>query len=365
MGYTVLSVAYPFTPVGEDAVGGSEQVLTLLDRALTEAGHRSIVIAAEGSSVQGTLITSPRVSGKLDYSIRQWGQQIHKRLLHNALARYSVDLVHMHSLDFHRYLPEPGTPTLATLHLPPDWYPDSIFRLKRPQFYLNCVSSSQQKACPKSPLLLHSIPNGVDVDRLGGRSTRQKYVLALGRICPEKGFHFALEAAKRAHVDLLLAGEITPYQEHHEYFRKRIRPRLDGHRQFLGPVGFNRKKRLLSQARCLLITSTVAETSSLVAMEALAAGTPVIAFPSGALPEIVEHGRTGFIVSDAKEMAQAIRAVDKLDPEECKLTARRRFCSRRMVEQYMQAYRGILSKNAIEREDHVPTGPDVSWLVNW
>lgn len=120
MGYTVLSVAYPLTEVGENAVGGSEQVLTLLDRSLTEAGHRSLVIAAEGSSVRGTLIPSPTAKGPLDQAIREWGQKIHKELIEDTLSRYSVDVVHMHSLDFHCYLPERRVPTLATLHLPPD-----------------------------------------------------------------------------------------------------------------------------------------------------------------------------------------------------------------------------------------------------
>src|SRR5438874_6100772 len=136
MGYTVLNVAYPLTQVGENAVGGSEQVLTLLDRALTEAGHHSLVIAAEGSEVRGTLIPSPPVDGTLDPEVRKWGEKVHKQLIRDTLSRYAVDLVHMHSLDFHRYLPEPGTPTLATLHLPPDWYPPRIFQLRRSHLYL-------------------------------------------------------------------------------------------------------------------------------------------------------------------------------------------------------------------------------------
>ena len=364
MGYTVLSVAYPLTEVGENAVGGSEQVLTLLDRALTEAGHRSLVIAAEGSEVRGTLIPSPAATGTLDPAAREWGEKIHKKLIRDTLSRYSVDLVHMHSLDFHRYLPDPGTPTLATLHLPPDWYPPRIFQLDRRHFYLNCVSSSQQKACPPSSLLLPSIANGVDVHRIHGRSGKRKYALALGRICPEKGFHFALDAAKRAHVDLLLGGEVFPYAAHQEYFRKKIAPRLDRRRRFIGPVRFDTKKRLLLQAKCLLIPSIVQETSSLVAMEALAAGTPVIAFPSGALPEIIEHGKTGYLVSNVQEMAEAIGAVDKLDCDECRDAARRRFSAEKMWEQYAQVYRRIISQKTAEAE-HVRPLSATSWLVNW
>jgi glycosyltransferase involved in cell wall biosynthesis len=364
MKYTVLSVAYPLTEVGENAVGGSEQVLNLLDRALTDAGHCSLVIAAEGSRVHGTLIPSPAANGTLNPVVRKWGERVHQQLIRDTLSRYSVDLVHMHSLDFHCYLPEPGTPTLATLHLPPDWYPPRIFQLDRQHFYLNCVSSSQERACPQSTSLLPSIPNGVDVLRLHGRRARRNYALALGRICPEKGFHFALDAAKKAGVDMVLGGEVFPYAAHQEYFRRKIAPRLDQRRQFIGPVRFNTKKRLLLEAKCLLIPSTVQETSSLVAMEALAAGTPVIAFPSGALPEIVEHGRTGYLVSNVREMAKAIAEVDKLDGEECRNAARRRFSAEIMWERYAQAYGRIISQKSAGHE-HVRTMSATSWLVNW
>ena len=101
-----------------------------------------------------------------------------------------------------------------------------------------------------------------------------------------------------------------------------------------------RKRRLLAAARCLLIPSLVPETSSLVAMEAMACGTPVIAFPSGALPEIVEHGRTGFIVDGPKEMAAAIRHAGRIDPEVCRQTARERFSADRMLRDYFAIYRG-------------------------
>ncbi|HXS92982.1 MAG TPA: glycosyltransferase [Candidatus Limnocylindrales bacterium] len=364
MPLTVLSVAYPFTYVGEDAVGGSEQIITILDRALTEAGHRSLVLATEGSKVRGTLLASPRAKRVLNSAIREQGQRLHKRLIAQTLARNSVDLVHMHTLDFHQYLPPDGTPTLATLHLPPSWYPARIFHLRRAGFYLNCVSASEQKACPPSSLLLPPISNGVDIGRFAPSKAKRTHALALGRVCPEKAFHIAMDAARMAGVDFVLAGEVFPYQHHRDYFEREIVPRLSKRRQFVGPVNFDTKKRLLAEASCLLVTSEVQETSSLVAMEALAAGTPVIAFPAGALPEIVEHGRTGYIVANAREMADAIAAVGEIDRDECKKAARRRFSAKRMVAEYLRAYRRIITGTSTgsERPRTIAAG---SWLVNW
>lgn len=346
---TILSVAYPFTEAGDDAVGGSEQILTLLDRAITDAGHHSIVIAAEGSRIRGTLVPSPTAQGRLDDNVRAWGQRVHRQLIAETLAKCPVDLIHMHSLDFHAYIPAGNTPVLATLHLPPDWYPESVYWIRRKNLHLVCVSESQYMNCPPcGDLLLPPIRNGVDVDGLQPRFQKRSFALALGRICPEKGYHFALDACREAGVKMLLAGEVFPYETHRQYHRKEVLPRLDRDRRFIGPVGFRGKARLLSQACCLLIPSTVAETSSLVAMEALACGTPVIAFGSGALPETVEHGRTGFIVSDQHEMAAALRRLHEIDPAVCRATAKSLYSAREMGRRYLQVYEDLIRRAAPE-----------------
>lgn len=343
MRLTILSVAYPLTPVGPDAVGGSEQILTLMDAALTRAGHRSIVVACEGSKVQGTLIPTPKWEGPLSDEVRTWGQQQHRIAIAEALKAWPVDLIHMHSLDFHKYIPGGKVPLLATLHLPPDWYPDEVYQLRRPNTWLNCVSSAQTSCCPAARNLLPYIGNGVDIERLTVPLRKRDFVLALGRICPEKGLHHALEAARIAGVAMLLGGEVFKYEAHEEYYRNEIVPRLDSQRHFIGPAGFRRKRRLLTQARCLMIPSLVAETSSLVAMEALSCGTPVIAFPSGALPEIVEDGKTGFLVENEAGMAAALRAVKFLDPETCRRTAQERYSARIMTGRYIERYQELIA----------------------
>lgn len=342
MSLTVLSVAYPFACVGPDAVGGAEQVLSELDAALVAKGHRSIVVASAGSRISGELIATASPGGSITPQQRQstWGE--HRGNVARALASHSVDLVHMHGIDFHEYLPPAGAaPVLVTLHLPPSWYAPGAFDTARRDVYLNCVSRSQQRDCPAGTRLVPQIGNGVPVRALDCRCGKRRFAVSLGRICPEKNVHVALEAGLRARLAVIVAGRVFPYEAHERYFREQVAPRLDRERRFVGPLPFGRKRRLLASARCLLLPTLAPETSSLVAMEALACGTPVVAFPNGALPEIVEHGVTGFLVRNEAEMADAIDACGGIDPERCRAVARERFSVDAMVGKYFDAYQQL------------------------
>jgi glycosyltransferase involved in cell wall biosynthesis len=338
----ILNVAFPFAPVRPDSVGGAEQILATLDRALVKAGHVSHVLACEGSQVAGQLHAIPFPMGEIDDAARARAHAQYRRAIARIVERERIDVVHLHGVDFIHYAPE-RAPSLATLHLPVSWYDPAIWALPA-SIRMHCVSPHQH-ASAETTRLLPPIANGVATFARRNVKRHDAFVM-LARICPEKGVHLAIDAAKRAGATLLIAGQVYPYRAHVDYFEQQVAPLLDARRRVIGPVRGIAKVRLLSMARALLAPSTAPETSSLVAMEAMSAGAPVIAFRSGALPDIVEHGRTGFIVDDVEAMANAMLCARDIDPEVCRETARMRFSRERMVAAYFDAYRTLIAEQS-------------------
>jgi glycosyltransferase involved in cell wall biosynthesis len=340
---TVLSVAYPLAPVGPDSIGGAEQIVHALDRALVEAGHSSIVVAQEGSTVSGILVPVPKRDGTLNPAAREASWQSHGAAIASALARWPVDLIHMHGIDFNNYLPPPGPPVLATLHLPPSWYPREALFPSRPDTWLNCVSHSQQRACPAGMPLIAPIDNGVPVHALQARHARRRFALVLGRVCPEKGIHLAIDAARMAQTPILISGEVYSYPEHERYFAEEIAPRLGPNVRFVGPVRFARKRRLLTAARCVLIPRWLMKPHRWWrARRPLAARrwSPSRAAPC---PKPSSTAGPAFVVQTAGEMATAIGRVGEISPELCRAVARKGFSLERMVAGYFQAYEQLAS----------------------
>jgi glycosyltransferase involved in cell wall biosynthesis len=344
MSLSILSVAYPFAPVGSRAVGGAEQILTSLEAEVARLGYRSTVVAREGSTCAGRLFATHVPAGMITPEIRRAVTAAHQESIRRAFETGRIDLVHMHGIDFHEYRIPAPVRVLVTLHLPPGWYPESIWTLPD-NYTLQCVSETQRLACPpehRSRVVV--VENGVPLPAAGSPKLRKRsFALLLSRICPEKNLHEGLDAARLAGVPALIAGETFPYEEHVRYMQKQIKPRLGHGTRWLGPVSGARKRRLLATARCVLLPTVAAETSSLAAMEALATGTPVVAYRSGAIPEIVEDGKTGFLVNNTNEMGEAIRHVQEISPAACRAAAQSRFSLQRMVADYCALYDRIMA----------------------
>jgi glycosyltransferase involved in cell wall biosynthesis len=344
---TILSVGYPLAKISPKTAGGAEQVLSILDRALIRRGHRSLVLAPAGSKCAGLLVPVPVPSGVLDEAAQREARRLFKQTLEDTLDRHAVDVVHMHGVDFFDYLPDCHTPIVVTLHLPLSWYSRFALLDSRRNITRVCVSDAQARTTPRGAGIHRVIHNGIELPRFFPPVKRGNYALAMGRICPEKGFHLAIDAAQRAGIKLLLAGTVYGYPEHMQYFQSMIAPRLGREVCLIGNVGGEHKIRLLTGAKCLLQPSLVAETSSLVAMEAMACGTPVIAWNNGTLPEIIREHRTGFLVTSVEQMADAIAQVNSIDPLACRREAERHFSSDRMLSEYLDLYHSVISEKSV------------------
>ncbi len=376
-GRCILSVAFPFAPIGPAAVGGAEVILSQLEAALASFGFTSVVVAHAGSQPQGRLYPISVPTDEITEALRCAVEASTQGQIDRALAENPIALVHMHGLDFDRYRIPSHIPVLITLHLPPAWYPEAIWSLPL-HYRFVCVSASQRRACPEhAHHRITVIDNGVPLPATSSLRSEGRYALMLARICAEKNVHTGLDAARMAGMPAMLGGEVFPYEAHQRYFTEQIEPRLthagnehtDRHSgesrpaeaRFLGPVTGPAKTRLLARAACLLVPSLAPETSSLVAMEALAAGVPVIAMASGALPEIVADGYTGFLIPPGSDsaavdaMAAAIRRLPTLDRDVCRTIAAERFALSRTLERYAELYRDLaLEKPLVQGSTNAP-----------
>jgi glycosyltransferase involved in cell wall biosynthesis len=335
----VLNVAYALLPVGPGSGGGAEQILYLLDRGMAERQIDSVVIAAEGSQISGKLWPTPVAHDDITEARRSEAHAIHRCTIEKVLRSEEIDVIHFHGLDFGAYLPNTSVPKVVTLHLPIAWYDAASLEDSEIQFV---AVSETQAASAGGTTTCRVIRNGIDIGtHVPGQGERTR-LLWLGRICPEKGTHIALEVAHRADLPLIVAGPVHPFPSHREYFRREVEPLLDSKRIYVGPVGLSEKARLLASARALLIPSLAPETSSLVAMEAASSGTPAIAFRSGALPEVVQDRVTGFIADDTEGMIDAVGRTGVWWPVRCREYAVEHFSSQRMVDDYLSLYRDLL-----------------------
>lgn len=350
-----MFISYPLLTVSDESAGGAEQVLWNLERELSLRGARTTVAASEGSRVSGELFaTGSPCHRPDDYERRkcEHHEAVIEFVRRRAQERKPFDLIHDMSGSFWSRASEVDAPVLATLHLPRNFYPCELFSHIPEKVRFNCVSVSQSRAFADLESLIGVAPNGVALDRFDPNYGPRAGLLWLGRICEEKGPHLALEIARLADEPITIAGQVYPFTYHQKFFRERVLPELGRAREarFIDSPTAAQKRSLLREARALLITSQVDETSSLVAMEAAASGTPVIAFRRGALPEVVKHGVTGFMVDNVEQAAAAIRELDRISPLRCVRHARANFSSARMAQRYAAFYAELLHPRAVAGE---------------
>jgi glycosyltransferase involved in cell wall biosynthesis len=351
----VLLVAYPLLPVSDQTAGGAEQILLTLERELAGRGWETEVAACAGSKVAGRLVPTGNATGNAALPAAGAGvatgeapegldgfaecEREHAERVEAACAERDYAMVLDHSGHFFHHAARVRAPVLATLHLPRELYGPEAFAELSGNVYFHCVSQAQRREFMDLPRMLGVVRNGIAVERFaaaceGPGGGKADYLLWLGRVCPEKAPHLAIAAAERAGLPIVLAGQVYPFSWHQQYWEREVKPRIDGRRvQWVPLPSFAEKTKLLRQARGLLVTSLVGETTSLVALEAMASGTGVIAFRRGALEEVVTQG-TGYLVDGVEEMAEACVRLGAIRAQDCRAWVAREYSAQAMADGY-------------------------------
>jgi glycosyltransferase involved in cell wall biosynthesis len=336
-------VAPPWYEVPPAGYGGIERVCAQLADGLSERGHDVTLLAAGADHTRArfvqVLTEPPPGIGTVEHPVQEvrWAA-----ILSPLLSELEVDVVHDHSLAGPLLALGCDRPTLVTAHGPVGgWVGDYYRRLGLP---LVALSEAQRVAAPDLPWI-GTVANAIEVAEYPFQPAKEGFALFMGRCSREKGAGLALEAAAEAGVPLVLAGKRSEPDER-EYFDAHVAPRLGPHATWVGEAVGAARDELLAQASCLVLPAQWEEPFGLVAVEALACGTPVVALRRGALPEIVDHGRTGWLCDDTVELAAALRRCAQLDPRDCRAAAKRRFDASTMVAAYERIYRSVVDARA-------------------
>jgi glycosyltransferase involved in cell wall biosynthesis len=342
MRVAILSpVWFPVPPTG---YGGIELVVSLLTDGLVDAGHE-VTLFASGDSL---------TKAELAYTYERAPSELIGRSapeLRHTLSCFTragdFDVINDHSgMPAAALAGTVRTPVLHTVHGPLDGEAgetyEGIAQLS-PQVGLISISLNQQRPKPELPWAAN-IPNAVDLSLYPAKPHRGDYLLFLGRMSPDKGAHRAIAVAMELGLPLKLAGKKRERKEE-RYFSEFVEPHLGHHGiEWLGEVSHGTKVELLQDARATLFPIEWEEPFGLVMIESMACGTPVIATRHGAVPEVIEHGVSGLIVDNYRQMTAALEEADALDPLVCRRYVEERFAPERMVGDYVKAYRAAIEE---------------------
>ena len=344
MRIAILSpVWFPVPPRG---YGGIEWIVSLLADGLVAAGHEVTLFATGDSLTKAELVSVYSEAPSADI-----GKTTPE--LRHALACYEraadFDVVNDHSGPLAAALGAGSpAPVVHTVHGPLTGRDGELYAtLSRvaPRVGLISVSLNQRKPQPDLPWVA-TCHNALDLDSYPVHTARGEYLLFLGRMSSDKGCHRAVEVAQAAGVPLKIAGKMREPAER-EYFETYVAPHLGDGIEYLGETSHGKKVALLQNARATLFPIEWEEPFGLVMIESMACGTPVIATRWGAVPEVIEHGRSGIVVDDYRQMAGALADADRLEPLECRRYVEERFSAERMVRDYEVAYTSVLEEASV------------------
>jgi glycosyltransferase involved in cell wall biosynthesis len=374
---TVLINAGPWLPVPPPDYGGIENVLATLIPELRARGVEVVLCTVEESSVEVDDRRCAFPDGQFGRLAGPYAQVMGITHAHMATVletlrdRPEIDLVHDHlevvGPSVLGAVDSGGPPVLQTLHWDLRKHPEFYGSFDgKGRVFFNGVSNAQLATAPANlrEQSLGAVHLGVDLDAHPFRADKGEDYLVLGRVTPFKGQDLAARICKELGLPLVMAGPVAgvptpralfaaledPASPLHGYgdvrhYLDAVQPFEDGERiRWVGTVGGAGKDELVGRARAVLMPISWEEPGATAAIEALACGTPVVATRRGALPEIIEHGRNGFLADDEADFARLMLRAGEIDPAECRRTATERFSAEAMAEGYLRLYREVLAR---------------------
>lgn len=336
----VALIASPFISVPPRKYGGTELFISNLAEGLKRVGVAAVVYSNGESTVD--------VENRWCYRDAEWplsteGSGMLKELDHVAWsiedAARNCDLIHINSAPAVTYSRFVSRPFVCTLHHPYE-QPLTRFYERYPEVFYTAISHHQSSLHPT--LDLATIHHGLDFRKYRLQADKEGYLCFLGRIAPIKGTHLAVQVAQRAGIPLKIAGEIQPVFRN--YYDTMVKPHVDGKFiEYVGEVGLEAKNQLLGGSIGMLFPIQWEEPFGLVLIESMACGTPVFAFPGGAVSEIVSDGISGCISNSVADMASAI-VKRTFTPSVVRNWAETMFSVETMVDRYVDLYRTILNR---------------------
>jgi glycosyltransferase involved in cell wall biosynthesis len=338
----IAMLAPPWIPVPAPAYGGIEEVIRLLCDGLTVRGH-SVTLFAPPGSASCAEVVHVLEEPKPDEIQKAQHESDHVACVFEQIDAAErrgepFDVIHDHTGHTALAMADRvSTPLVHTLHGPFDENATRFYARHGAKALIVAISQAQLDAAPPEMGGGRVVHNPIETSEWPFRAEKGDYVLWIGRMSPDKGPHRAIAAAREAGVRLVLAGPVQPGQE--EFFAQEVEPHLDADGvEYVGEADSSRKRELYLDAKALLMPIRWPEPFGLVMVEALACGTPVVAFPEGSVPEIVEDGRTGFVVDDEKAMARGIDRLDEIDPAFCRRSCEERFGVETVLKGYETVY---------------------------
>ncbi|MCX8454762.1 glycosyltransferase family 4 protein [Paenarthrobacter ureafaciens] len=329
----------PWFTVPPEKYGGTERVVDALARALTDAGHDVLLAASSDSTCPVPQLDGlgPSRPGELGETLSELSH-----VIRSYAGMRGMDIIHDHTLAgplyAHRW---PDIPVVTTIHGPLTAQSAELYRAMAGDTAIVAISHNQGSMVPGLPVSA-VIHHGLDLSTVSMGNGAGGYACFVGRMCPDKGLMEAVGIAREAGIPLRIAAKMHAKDEQ-RFYQEVVKPALGPQEEFLGELADPEKYQLMGDAAVLINPIQWHEPFGLVMIEALATGTPVIATPMGAAPEIIQHGKTGFL-GDVHQLAGFVDAATKLSRADCRRAVEGYFSAGRMAAEHLELYARVIEQ---------------------